>query len=112
MGYARVLLVSCMCLPALGACSQFTPDPPPPIIHARFDPDAKVVPMPTDVLRDAATKHLDLPVDDADLSDAEREFYTFLETLDGWSTAMAATVEFTGPINKTTITPDTLQVWK
>jgi hypothetical protein len=35
-------------------------DPAPPIIHARFDPDAKVIPMPTDVLRDAATQRLDL----------------------------------------------------
>ncbi len=94
------------------SCSNIALDPAPPIIHARFDPDAKVVPMPTDVLRDAATGRLDLPVDDKDISDAEREFYTFLETLDGWSTAMSATVEFTGPIAASTITADTLQVWK
>jgi dienelactone hydrolase len=100
-------------LASLGSgCSNISLDPAPAIIHARFDPDAKVVPMPTDVLRDAVTQRLDLPVDDADLSDAEREFYTFLETLDGWSTAMSATVEFTGPINKTSVTADTLQVWK
>ncbi len=94
-----------------GGCSNLELDPAPPIIHARFDPDEKVVPMPTDVLRDAELGRLDLPVDDVDLTAAEREFYGFLETLDGWSTAMSATVEFTGPIDRATITADTLQVW-
>ena len=47
-------LVSCLCLSALGSagCTSFSPDDPPAVIHARFDPDAKVIPMPSDVLRD------------------------------------------------------------
>lgn len=96
---------------AIAGCADLSFDPPREIIHARFDPDAKVVPMPTDILRDADAGHLDLPVDDEDLTDAEREFYAFLNTMDGWSTAMAATVEFTAPIDPATVTPDTLQVW-
>lgn len=98
-------------LVALAACSGLELDPPPSVIHARFDPDAKVIPMPTDVLRDAETGRLDLPANDEDLSDAEREFYAYLNTLDGWSTTMAASVEFTAPIDPATITGDTLQVW-
>jgi dienelactone hydrolase len=87
-------------------------DPAPPIIHARFDPDEKVIPMPTDVLRDDEAGRLDLPADDADITDAEREFYTWMNTLDGWSTAMSATIEFTAPVNAATVNSDTLEVWK
>jgi hypothetical protein len=28
-------------------------DPPPSVVQARFDPQAQVVPMPNDILRDA-----------------------------------------------------------
>src|SRR5262245_26446366 len=105
MGHARVLLVSCLCLPAFVGCSQFTPDDPPPVIHARFDPDAKVIPMPTDVLRDDAAGRLDIPLDD--VSAAERELYTYLNTLDGWSSASSGTVEITGAIAPTTVDDDT-----
>ena len=101
-GFACVLLSSCV---------ELSPEPPPTVIRARFDPEASVVPMPTDILRDEEVGRLDLPVDDADLSDAEREFYTWLSTLDGWSTTMPATVELTAPIARGTVTDDTLQVW-
>jgi hypothetical protein len=94
------------------ACSQFDPDPAPNVIHARFDPDAKVIPMPSDVLRDAATGLLELPADDADLSDAERALYAYLNTLDGWSSASAASVEFTAPIDPASVDDATLSVWK
>jgi hypothetical protein len=87
-------------------------DPPRPIIHARFDPDEKVIPMPTDVLRDAELGRLDVPTDDADLTAAEKDFFGFLNTLDGWSSAMSATVEFTAPIAPETLNADSLQVWK
>ncbi|MCB9564556.1 MAG: hypothetical protein H6708_29580 [Kofleriaceae bacterium] len=86
-------------------------DPPPPIIHARFDPDAKVIPMPTDVLRDAAAGHLDIPIDDT-LSPAEVELYEWMNTLDAWSSASTATVELTGAIDPATVTADSFQVWE
>ena len=112
MGHVRASLVSCMCLSVFSACSQFTPDEPPAVIHARFDPDAKVIPMPSDVLRDDEAGRLELPVDDDDLSAAERELYEYMNTLDGWSSAAQGTVELTGAIAPTTVTDDTLQVWK
>ena len=105
--------VSCLCLSALaaGGCASFTPDDPPPVIHARFDPDAKVIPMPSDVLRDDVAGRLDLPIDDT-LTPAEAELYGYLNTLDGWSSASAAKVEFTAPIAPGTINERTLEVWK
>ena len=86
-------------------------DPPPQVIHARFDPDAKVIPMPTDVLRDEEAGRLELPIDDT-LTDAERELYGWLNTMDGWSSASSATVELTGPIDRATVTDGSLQVWE
>ena len=41
------------------ACSNLPLDPPAGVIHARFDPDASVIPMPTDILRDAETNRLE-----------------------------------------------------
>src|SRR5262245_9051100 len=100
---------------AVVGCSDLPLDPNPNIIHARFDPDAGVIPMPSDVLRNAATRRLDLPNDTdaqlAKLDDAEKEFYTYLETLDGWSSLMSATVEMTAPIDPASITDATIQVW-
>jgi hypothetical protein len=102
-------------LAALGGCTDLGLDPNAKLIHARFDPDARVIPMPTDVLRDAAAKHLKLPNDTdaerAKLTPAESEFFDYLETLDGWSTLMSATVDMTGAIDPTTVGDGTLQVW-
>jgi len=86
-------------------------DPPSPIIHARFDPDAKVIPMPTDVLRDRVAGHLDLPIDDT-TTPAERELFTWMNTMDGWSSASQARVDLTAAIDPETITADSVQVWE
>ena len=71
--------------------------------------------MPTDVLRDKDAKQLALPNDTdaerAKLTPAELEFYDYLETLDGWSSLMSATVELTGAIDPKTVNDGTLQVW-
>ncbi len=97
------------------SCTSLELDPPGSVIHARFDPDASVVPMPTDVLRDAAAGRLNLPNDTdkerAKLNPTEAEFYQYLETLDGWSSLMSATVEFTGAIDDKSITDGTVQIW-
>ncbi len=99
----------------LAGCTSLELDPAPTIIHARFDPDASVIPMPTDVLRDAALGRLNLPNDTdterAKLNATEAEFYDYLETLDGWSSLMSATVEFTGAIDPKSIGNGTVQVW-
>ncbi|HSD90683.1 MAG TPA: hypothetical protein VLB44_24330, partial [Kofleriaceae bacterium] len=96
-------------------CTSLELDPSPKVIHARFDPDASVIPMPTDVLRDAAAGRLNLPNDTdkerAKLDPAEAEFYSYLETLDGWSSLMSATVEFTGAVDPKSIGDGTVQIW-
>ncbi|MEJ7603265.1 MAG: Ig-like domain-containing protein [Kofleriaceae bacterium] len=97
------------------ACANPQLDPPSGLIHARFDPDGKAIPMPNDAVRDRALGRLDLPNDTpaelARLTPAEQEFYSYLETLDGWSSLMSATVELTGPIEARSVTDGSLQVW-
>jgi pimeloyl-ACP methyl ester carboxylesterase len=105
---ARSLAV--LLLAGLGGCGLEL-DPRPEMIHARFDPDEKVIPMPTDVLRDAEARHLDVPIDEENTA-AEVELFSWMNTMDGWSSASSATVELTGAIDPQTITPDTLQVWE
>jgi len=100
----------CLALLLVASGCGLSLDPPARVIHARFDPDAKVIPMPTDILRDAAAGHLDIPIDDT-LTPAEQTLYTAMNQLDGWSSAMSATVSFDGPIDPATITADNVQVW-
>jgi hypothetical protein len=101
---------------AMIGCAHTDYDERPAVIHARFDPDAKSIPMPNDAVRDAALGQLDLPNDTpeelARLTDAEREFYGYLETLDGWSSLMSATVELDGAVDPATVTPATVQLWR
>ncbi len=98
------------------ACASPDFDPAPNVIHARFDPDAKSIPMPNDAVRDAELGVLDLPNDDpeelARLTESEKEFYAYLETLDGWSSLMSATVELTGAVDPRSIDATNLQVWR
>ncbi|HEU0033415.1 MAG TPA: hypothetical protein VFQ53_22440 [Kofleriaceae bacterium] len=113
MGH-RIYLCAGIALLATG-CANVDLDDRPPIIHARFDPDGKSIPMPNDAVRDATAGKLDLPNDTeeerARLTPAELEFYAYLETLDAWSSLMPASVELTGAIDMATVTPDNLQVW-
>jgi hypothetical protein len=60
---------------------------------ARFDPAQKVVPLPTDLLRDEASGRLRLPIDDS-LSPAERAFREYLNTLDGYPVEADGQVRF------------------
>src|SRR5512141_224692 len=98
----------------LVGCTDLSLDPSPKLVHARFDPDARVIPMPTDVLRDAQLDRLDLPNDTpediAKLTPAEREFSDYLETLDGWSPLMSGSLEFPGEIDPASLDGN-LEVW-
>jgi hypothetical protein len=95
---------------ALTACGLDL-DEPGAVIHARFDPEAKVIPMPTDILRDEVAGKLDIPIDD-DLTAAERYLYERLDQMDGWSSASAAVVELDGAVETATVNPGTLEVWR
>ncbi len=87
------------------------PSDPPPVIHARFDPTARVIPMPSDVLRDDEAGILDLDTTAGGLDPAERELYEFLNTRDGWSTASGAKLEFDARVAPSSIDDDSVQVW-
>ncbi|MEO8703271.1 MAG: hypothetical protein ABI867_24705 [Kofleriaceae bacterium] len=99
----------------VASCANTDYDDRPAIIHARFDPDAKTIPMPNDAVRDPDAGRLDMPNDTekelARLTEAEKEFYAYLETLDGWSSLMSATVDLDGALDPATVTPANLQVW-
>ncbi len=114
MGH-RYLANGGLALLLVTACADPNLDDRLPIIHARFDPDAKSIPMPNDAVRDPVAGVLDLPNDTpedlARLTDAEKEFYSYLETLDGWSSLMSASIELTGPIDPRTVDVNNLQVW-
>ncbi|MCS6799101.1 MAG: hypothetical protein NZ898_11320 [Myxococcota bacterium] len=107
---ARIALVAWLTATSASACTLEL-EPPPAVLHARFDPVAGVLPMPNDLLRDAERGRLVPPLDRPDLSDAERELYAFLSTMDGWSTAQAASVELTGAVDPSSLDDDSLQVW-
>jgi len=96
---------------AVCACSLDLEETPR-VIHARFDPDEDVVPMPNDLLRDDDAGLLDIPLDDEDLTDAEIELYAHLNQMDGWPSTYQAKVEFSGSISEDTINPDTVQIWE
>ncbi len=99
-----------LCALGLSGCSLDL-DEPGAVIHARFDPEAKVIPMPTDILRDEVAGKLAIPIDD-DLTAAERYLYEQLDQMDGWSSASAAVVELDGVLDPATVDPETLEVWR
>jgi len=76
-----------------------------------FDVDEGEIPMPNDALRDESTGMLDLPLDDDDLTPADREFREWLNTRDGWATTLPATVRFSDAIDSATIDEDNVQIW-
>lgn len=98
----------------VAGCSDIKLDPTPSLVHARFDPDARVIPMPSDVLRDAAADRLDLPNDTdkdrAKLTPAEAEFYV-PRNARRLVELMSATVDFDGAIDPRSIDDSTVQIW-
>jgi dienelactone hydrolase len=86
-------------------------EPPPQVVQARFDPQAQVVPMPNDILRDATSGLLNLPIDDS-LTDAEKELRTWMNQLDGWPTTLTASLKFSAPIDAATVDASSVQVWR
>lgn len=104
-------------LPLLGAlgCSVAAPSAEPPVIRALFDPEAGVVPRPTDLLRDTRTGRLDLPTEPADLEGktaAEIALLLALERRDAWPSRMAAEVSFSGPLRAASITRESVRIFR
>ncbi|MES1157553.1 MAG: hypothetical protein ABUL67_00510, partial [Haliangium ochraceum] len=69
------------------------------------------MPLPIDLLLDPATGLVDLPAaawDTQTVLDAKAE----LAKLDGFGTSMGLTLGFTGPVDPTTVSKDTIELWQ
>jgi dienelactone hydrolase len=109
-GFAMARLAIALALVPIAACS-LPLEAPPKVVHARFDPSASILPMPTDLVRDDQTGLLALPIAD-DLSPAEKELRGWLNQQDGWPSTIGATVSFDAPVAPDTIDQNTVQIWR
>jgi hypothetical protein len=80
-------------------------------VVARFAPAEDVLPWPTDLYREADSPRLRLPLDQA-MTDSEFQWRQFLNRLDGWPTASAISIPFSGPIDLYSVNEQTLQLWR
>lgn len=94
----------------LAACGPLDLDEPEPYAWVVYDPSAGVVPVPNDLLLDAATGRLALPAGD-DLPDAERAFREALNQRAGWPTTFPARVAFSEAVDPVSVDADSVQVW-
>ncbi len=86
-------------------------DAPPNVVTARFDPTAQVIPLPNDLVQDAKTHLLALPLD-GKLTAAEKELRVWLNQLDGWPTNFGGSSSFSAPLDATTIDDQSVQVFR
>ncbi|MBK8481948.1 MAG: hypothetical protein IPL40_12360 [Proteobacteria bacterium] len=85
-------------LGALACAKELDPQPAPTgRVVALFDPALQVVPSPTDLVRDAETGLLRVPVADAATRPAQAAFDRYLNTLDGVPLATALALCLSGP---------------
>ncbi|MDH5492139.1 MAG: hypothetical protein OEY14_09310, partial [Myxococcales bacterium] len=105
-----VLLFACGLWGA--GCWSLDLEPSEPPVVAIYDSISGDLPMPNDVLRDALARRLELPTDDPELSEAERDLRRSLNGLDGWSSAMDASVHFSGAIEPSSINASSVQIWR
>ncbi len=106
LSIAVAALVWAGCTPAIPT------ENPPDVIVARFDPSAvpAVVPAPNDLATNPATGLLAVPIP-ANATGADREFYAYLNTLNGFPTTAGASTTFDGELNAATVTASTVQVF-
>ena len=105
LGAAFAAIVGSACKPVIEHTDPGT------FIVARFDPSAvpPVLPTPNDLATNPATGLLAVPIS-ATANGADRAFYQWLNTLDGFPAAATATATFTGALNGTTVTATTIKV--
>ena len=108
----KKLSVSLACL-AWFACTPNIPvEEPPRVIVARFDPSAvpAIVPSPNDLATNPATGLLAVPVP-ANASAVDKEFYAYLNTLNGFPLSSTAATTFDGELAENSVTADTVKVY-
>ena len=81
------------------------------VVVALFDPAAPkpVVPTPTDLVFSPAKGTLDIPIDPG-ASDAEKEFLSYLNSLDGYPGDTPAHATFNGTLNPSSVNANSIRV--
>jgi hypothetical protein len=100
-----------MLLHLLLACAPLTLDAPEPYARVVFDPSAGEIPLPNDLLRDAEAGRLNLPAD-ADATAADQALKAWLSTLPAWGTTASISARFSEPVDPSTVSAATVQVWE
>jgi Bacterial virulence factor lipase N-terminal len=100
-----LVLVGSSCDPVIDS------KPSPAVIVARFDPAAAVpvVPTPNDLATNPATGMLAVTIP-ANASGADKAFYEWLNTLDGFPASATATTTFTGGLDAASVSPNSVRV--
>ncbi len=96
-----------------GCSSAQAPLPPAPTgTQVTFDPvsSSPQLPTPTDLIRDANTGLLKIPVDD-NATPAQQDFNAYLRTLNGYPTSAVAQARFTGEIDPNTVNDTSVLVY-
>lgn len=103
--YAALVVLAVACAP------EIPNTPPGEFVIARFDPSAAppVVPTPNDLVTNTTTGLLSVPVP-AEASAADKWFYDWLNTLNGFPAAAGASVTFSHALDPATVTPATVRV--
>ncbi len=99
----------------LAACTVSAPPAEGPVVRARFDPEAGVVPTPADLLRDAEAGRLALPAEPDDLEGktaAEVALVRALNRRDGWPIHTEARLAFSGTLDPASIRPSAVRVFE
>lgn len=102
--YAALVVLAVACAP------EIPNTPPGEFVVARFDPSAAppVVPTPNDLVTNTTTGLLVVPVP-AEASAADKWFYDWLNTLNGFPAAVGASVTFTHALDPATVTASTVR---
>jgi len=82
-----------------------------PDTEAYQDPNSKRIPMPNDLLKDPVTGLVTLPADPKD-SETLVEFKRAFNQLDGFSTTAAQSLIFSAPVDRATVTAQTVRLVK
>jgi hypothetical protein len=94
------------------SCQPLELEPPLPYAWAIYDPGTGRIPTPNQALVDSDEGHVALTVDAETQTPASVAVRQWMNTLDGWSTVSTPKVEFSEPVDPTSVTDATFQVWR
>ncbi len=108
----KKLAVAVACLGWFACTPPIERIDPPSVIVARFDPSGTpaVVPSPNDLATNPATGLLVIPLPDKTTA-ADREFYAYLNTLNGFPLGTSATATFTGALQESSVNASSVKVF-